>query len=160
VLSLTDDSWEMLQDSNNQHLTIGLFQFHNKGVSTYTKADNSCDVLAAVDWMVLLQLEEFLVFGHLTHICNSQMKFLKMSSHDELTNHNSFGPVNKKYARFVIDFISVQSVFNNQQLVPFLNSICSISFCQEYFRRSQASIEEESDDWVAVKIGINGLDPI
>ncbi len=33
-----------------------------------------------------------------------------------------------------------------QQLVPILDSICSISFCQEYSRRSQASVEEESDD--------------
>ena len=41
------------------------------------------------------------------------MKFLKMSSNGELTNHNSFGQVNKKFARFVIDFISVQLVFNN-----------------------------------------------
>jgi hypothetical protein len=67
--------------------------------------------------MVLLQLEDFLVCGHLTHICNSQMKFLKISRHPsvdgQLTNHNSFGQVNKKFAWFVIDFISVQLVFNN-----------------------------------------------
>jgi hypothetical protein len=41
------------------------------------------------------------------------MKFLKMSSNGQLTNHNSFGRVNKKFAWFVIDFISVQLVFNN-----------------------------------------------
>jgi hypothetical protein len=67
--------------------------------------------------MVLLQLEDFLVGGYQTNICNSQMRFLKMSSHPsvdgQLTNHNSFGRVNKKFAWFVIDFISVQLVFNN-----------------------------------------------
>ncbi len=113
-LSFTDDSWEMLQDSNNQRLLIGLFQFQKKVVSTYTKANNSRDVLAALHLMVMLQLEDFLVCGkQLSHICNSQMKFLKMSSNSELTNHNLFGRVNKKFAQFVIDFISVQLVFNN-----------------------------------------------
>jgi hypothetical protein len=96
---------------------IGLFEFHKKGASTYTKANNSCDVLAALHLIVLLQLEDFWVCGHLTHICNSQMKFLKMSSCSSVdgqsTNHNSFGWVNNKFAWFVIDFISVQLVFNN-----------------------------------------------
>jgi hypothetical protein len=67
--------------------------------------------------MVLLQLEDFLVCGYQTHICGSQMKFLKMSScpsvDGQLTNYNSFGRVNKKFAWFVIDFISVQLVFNS-----------------------------------------------
>ncbi len=61
----------------------------------------------------MLQLEDFLVCGKLSHICDSQMKFLKMSSNGQLTNLNLFGQVNKKFARFVIDFISVQLVFNN-----------------------------------------------
>jgi hypothetical protein len=112
-LSFTDDSWEMLRDSNNQRLLIGLFQFHKKAASTYTKANNSWDVLTALHLMVMLQLEDFLVCGELSHICNSQMKFLKMSSNGQLTNHNWFGRVNKKFAQFVIDFISVQLVFNN-----------------------------------------------
>ncbi len=112
-LSFTDDSWEMLLDSNNQRLSIGLFQFSKKAASTYTEAKNSWDVLTAHHLMVMLQLEDFLVCGKLSHICDSQMKFLKMSSNGELTNHNLFGWVNKKFARFVIDFISVQLVFNN-----------------------------------------------
>jgi hypothetical protein len=37
-LSFTDDSWEMLLDSNNQRLLIGLFQLHKKVASTYTEA--------------------------------------------------------------------------------------------------------------------------
>jgi hypothetical protein len=115
-LSFTDDIWEMLQDFNNQRLSIGLFQFHKKAASTYTKANNSWDVLAALHLMVMLQLEDFLVCGKLSHICDSQMKFLKMSSNGQLTNHNSFGRVNKKFARFVINFISVQLVFNNWYL--------------------------------------------
>jgi hypothetical protein len=82
-------------------------------VSTYTEANNSCDVLAALHLMVLLQLEDFLVCGNLSPICNSQMKFLKMSSNGQLTNQHSFGQVNKKFAWFVINYISVQLVFNN-----------------------------------------------
>jgi hypothetical protein len=49
----------MLQDSNNQRLSIGLFQFQKKAASTYTKANNSQDVLAALHLMVMLQLEDF-----------------------------------------------------------------------------------------------------
>jgi hypothetical protein len=70
-LSFKDDGWEMLQDFNNQCLLIGLFQFPKKAVSTYTKANNSRDVLAALHLMVMLQLEDFLVCGNLSHICNS-----------------------------------------------------------------------------------------
>ena len=72
-LSFTDDSWEMLRDPNNQHLLICLLQFHKKAVSTYTEANNSQDVLAALHLMVMLQLEDFLVCGNLSHICHSQM---------------------------------------------------------------------------------------
>jgi hypothetical protein len=109
-------------------LTIGLFQFHKNRASTYTEANNSGDVLAALHLMVLLQLEDFLVCDHLTHICNSKMKFLKMSSNGQLTNHNSFGQVNKKFAWFVIDFISVQSVFNN--FYPFLAQFAPSPFAK------------------------------
>jgi hypothetical protein len=87
---------------------IGLNQFHKKGVHTFTKANNSCNVLAALHLMVLLQLEDFLVCGYQTQICNSQMKFLKISTcssvDGQLTNHHSFRQVNKKFAWFVIDF--------------------------------------------------------
>ncbi len=74
-----------------QYLLIGLFQFHKKVASTYTEANNSWDVLAALHLMVMLQPEDFLVCGKLSHICDSQMKFLKMSSNGQLTNHNLFG---------------------------------------------------------------------
>jgi hypothetical protein len=108
----------MLQDSNNQHVSIGLFQFHKKAASTYTEANNSKDILTALHLMAMLQLEDFLVCGKLSHICDSQMKFSKMSSNSQLTNPDSFGQVNKGFAQFVIDFISFQLVFNNWY--PFL----------------------------------------
>jgi hypothetical protein len=60
-LSFKDDSWEMLGDSNNQCLSFGLFQFHKKAASTYTKANNSWDVPTALHLMVMLQLEDLLV---------------------------------------------------------------------------------------------------
>jgi hypothetical protein len=127
-LSFTDDSWEMLRDSNNQHLLIGLFHFQKKAASTYTEANNSQDVLAALHLMVMLQLEDFLVCGKLSHICDSQMKVLKITSNGELTNHNLCGQVNKKFARFVIDFISVQLVFNNW--CPFSTQFASSPFAK------------------------------
>jgi hypothetical protein len=127
-LSFTDDIWEMLQDSNNQRLLIGLFQFHKKAASTHTEANNSRDVLAALHLMIMLQLEDFLVCGNLSHICDSQMKFLKMTSNGQLTNHNLFGQVNKKFAWFVIDFISVQLVFN--YWYPFLTQFAPSPFAK------------------------------
>ena len=127
-LSFADDGWEMLQDSNNQCLLIGLFQFHKKAVSTYTEANNSRDVVAALHLMVMLQLKELMVCGKLSHICNSQMKFLKMSSNGQLTNHNLFGQVNKKFAQFVINFISVRLVFINWY--PFLTQFAPSPFAK------------------------------
>jgi hypothetical protein len=118
----------MMQDSNNQRLTISLFQFHKKAGSTYNEANNSHDVLTAFHLMVLLQLEDFLVCGNLSHICDSQIKFLKMSSNGQRTNHNSFGQVNKKFAWFVVDFISVQLVFNNWY--PFSTQYASSPFAK------------------------------
>jgi hypothetical protein len=67
----------MLRDSNNQRLSIGLFQLHKKAASTDTKANNSWDVLAALHLIVMLQLEDFFVCGKLSHICDSQMKLFE-----------------------------------------------------------------------------------
>jgi hypothetical protein len=106
----------MLRNSLNQRLVIDTFEFNKKGMSTSTDANNSCDVLAALHLMTLLLLEDFLVSGELSQVSDSQMKVLKLSScpavDGQSTNHNSFGQVNKNVFRFVIDFLSVQLVFN------------------------------------------------
>jgi hypothetical protein len=98
----------MLRNSLNQHLVIGTFEFKKKGTSTYTDANNSRDVPAALQLMTLLLLEDFLVSSELSQVSNSQMKVLKLSSHPAVdgqsTNHNSFGQVNKKISWFVIVF--------------------------------------------------------
>jgi hypothetical protein len=139
-LSFTDDSWEMLQDSNDQCLSISLFQFQKKAASTYTEANNSWDVLAALHLMVMLQLEDFLVCGSLSHICNSQMKFLKISSNGQLTNHKLFGQVNKKFARVVIDFISVQLVLNNWY--PFLTQFAPSPFAKNIPEEAKSALKK------------------
>jgi hypothetical protein len=117
VLWFTDDSWDMLCNSLNQRLVIGAFEFNKKGLSTYTKANNSRDVVAALHLMLLLLLKDFLYSGELLQVSNSQRKVLKLSSHPvvdgQSTNHNSFEWVKKKISRSVIDFLSVQLVFNN-----------------------------------------------
>jgi hypothetical protein len=123
----------MLHDSLNQHLVIGLFEFHKEGASTYTEANNSCDVLASLHLMIFLQLEDFLVCGHLSHICDSQMKVLKLSSYPSVDgqpiNHNLFGQVNKKFSWFVIDLISVQLFFNT--LYPFSTQFAPSPFAKQ-----------------------------
>ncbi len=92
-------------------LVISMFEFNEKGMSTYTDANNSGDVLAALYLMTLLLLENFLVSCELIQVFDSQMKVLKLSSppavDGQSTNHNSFGCVHKKISWFVIDFLSV-----------------------------------------------------
>jgi hypothetical protein len=117
-----------------------LFQFHKKAASTYTKANNSWDVLAALHLMVMIQLEDFLVCGNLSHICHSQMKFLKLSSNSQLTNHNLFGQVNKKFAWFVINFISVPLVFNNWY--PFLTQFAPSPFAKNIPEEVQSALKK------------------
>jgi hypothetical protein len=72
-----------------------MLEFKKKRTSTYTNANNSRDVLAALQLMMLLQLEDFLVYGELSQVSNSQMKVLKLSSHPlvdgQPTSFNSFG---------------------------------------------------------------------
>jgi hypothetical protein len=51
-----------------------------------------------------------------------------MSSNGQIINHNLFGQVNKKFAWFVIDFISVQLVFINWY--PFLTQFTPSPFAK------------------------------
>jgi hypothetical protein len=85
----------MIRDSLNHCLVIGMFEFKKKGTSTYTDANNSHDVLAAFQLMMLLWLEDFLVSSELSQVSDSYMNVLKLSScpvvDGQFTNHNSFG---------------------------------------------------------------------
>jgi hypothetical protein len=107
----------MLRNSLNRSLVIGTFEYNKKGMSTYTEANNSHDVLAAIHLMTLLLLEDFLISGELSQVSDSQIKVMKLSSHPvfdgQSTNHNSFGRADKKFSQFVIDFLSVQLFFND-----------------------------------------------
>jgi hypothetical protein len=67
------------------------------------------------------------------------MKFLKMSSNGQLINHNSFGGVNKKFARFVINFISVQLVFNNWY--PFLAQFAPSPFAKNIPKEVESALK-------------------
>jgi hypothetical protein len=85
----------MIHDSLNQCLVVGAFEFKEKGTSTYTDANNSHDILVALQLMMLLQLEDFLVSSELSQVSYSQMNFLTLTicpvGDGQSMNHNSFG---------------------------------------------------------------------
>jgi hypothetical protein len=63
-----------------------------------------------------------------------------MSSNAQPTNHNLFGRVNKKFALFVIDFISVQLVFNNWY--PFLTQFGPSSFAKNIPEELESALKK------------------
>ena len=83
--------------------------------------------------MLDLQLESSSIAPERSAIYDTRMKWLKDNSAPDRCNANiegnSFGRVNKNFFRFVIDFISVQLVFNNWY--PFLSQYAPAPFRSE-----------------------------
>ncbi len=67
--------------------------------------------------MPFLHLEDYHVTKTHTTVVDTAMLRIKMSSDPPVNkqpiNVNSFGRVNKKLCRFIIDYVSLQVVFNN-----------------------------------------------
>ena len=88
-----------------------------KGISSYTEANNACDVIAMLYLMSFLQLEDYHVTTAHSTVTDTAMLRIKNSSeptaNKQPINVNSFGRVNKKLCRFIIDYVSLQVVFNN-----------------------------------------------
>ena len=53
------NDWTNIRDGRNNVLSIGQFSFKKKGSSSYTDANNACDVLAMFYLMSFLQLEDY-----------------------------------------------------------------------------------------------------
>ena len=75
------------------------------------------DVIAMLYLMSFLQLEDYHVTTAHSSVTDTAMLIIKNSSkptgNDQPINVNSFGRVNKKLCRFIIDYVSLQVVFNN-----------------------------------------------
>jgi hypothetical protein len=78
------------------------------------------------------------------------MKFLEISSNGELTNHNLFGQVNKKFVQFVIDFSSFQLVFNNWY--PFSTQFAPSPFAKNIPREVESALK--NDQMILINICI------
>ena len=67
--------------------------------------------------MSFLQLEDYHVTKDHSTVTDTAMLKIKNSSNppanEQTINVNSFGRVNKKLCRFIIDYVSLQLVFNN-----------------------------------------------
>ena len=111
------NEWDQLRHSSNVRLHIGTHHFNRTGRQTFTQANNCRDVLAALHLMFLLQLESYQVGPDQSRIHDDMMLAIKETSRPQQghqpINLNSFGKVNKAFCRFVIDFLAVQLVFNN-----------------------------------------------
>jgi hypothetical protein len=80
------------------------------------QANHFHDVFAALGLMLDLMLEPYSVLSSDSQVTNSLMKLIKDSGAPDIAgsiSSNSFGKVNKKFCRFVIDMLSVQLVFDN-----------------------------------------------
>ena len=53
------NDWTNIRDGSNNRLSIGQFSFKKKGSSSYTDANNACDVLAMFYLMSFLQMEDY-----------------------------------------------------------------------------------------------------
>jgi hypothetical protein len=100
-----------LCNDKNQRLVIGAHSFHSQGSKTFTEANQFRDVFAALGLMLELMLDPFSVSSQDSGVTDSLMKLLKLkdSSAPNIagpTSSNSFGRVNKKFCRFVIDKLS------------------------------------------------------
>jgi hypothetical protein len=96
---------------------FGEFSFKKKGISSYTEANNARDVIVMLYLMSFLQLEDYHVTTAHSTVTDTAMLRIKNSSeptaNEQPINVNLFGRVNKKLCRFIIDYVSLQVVFNN-----------------------------------------------
>jgi hypothetical protein len=116
LLDKTWTAWSDVQNDKGHVLIIGSHSFCTKGEVTFTKENHFRDVFAVLRLMVDLFLEPHSVPDNQSLITDSLMLRLKSSSTKEKAgsiSSNSFGKVNKKFFRYVIDMLSVQLVFDN-----------------------------------------------
>lgn len=115
-------SWANFQDKEKRVLCIGRYQFKKRLPQTYTDTIHVRDVLAALTLMINLSLVASTVTDETSMVTDTLMQYLKDNSDAGNSGApiscNAFGKVNVAFARFVVDMISVQLVFNNWY--PFL----------------------------------------
>ncbi len=166
---LSDKTWTAWSDVHNdkgQVLIIGSHSFRTKGAVTFTKANHFRDVFAVLRLMMDLFLEPHSVPANQSLVSDSLMFCLKSSSTKEIAgsiSSNSFGKVNKKFCRYVIDMLSVQLVFDNWHPFacqnapsPFVketppnvirhikhNQDFLVSFCVQFHPRNAISVFKE-----------------
>jgi hypothetical protein len=111
------DNWENIKVEHGRHLIIGRYHFTKNKTEGFIASNKCRDVFTAMELTTKLLLKEYSVHDSHSKINNSLMKLNKLSSkpdpdHSPI-NNNSFGRVNKKFARFFIDMLSPQLVFDN-----------------------------------------------
>jgi hypothetical protein len=126
------NDWTAIRDGNNNRLSIGEFSFKKKGLLSYTEANNARDVIAMLYLMSFLHLEDYHVTMAHSTVTDTTMLRIKNSSeptaNEQPINVNSFGRVNKKLCRFIIDYVSLQVVFIN--LYPFSTQVAPAPYAK------------------------------
>jgi hypothetical protein len=103
-------------NDKNHVLIIGAHTLRTQGSATFTEANHFRYVFAALRLMLDLMLELYSVSSSDSWVTDSLMKLIKDSSAPDIAgpiSSNSFGKVNKKFCCFVIDMLSVESIFDN-----------------------------------------------
>ena len=163
-LLLSDKTWTAWSDVQNDKghvLIIGSHSFRTKGEVTFTKENHFRDVFAVLRLMMDLFLEPHSVPDNQSLITDSLMLRLKSSSTKEKAgsiSSNSFGKVNKKFCRYVIDLLSVQLVFDNWH--PFAGQNAPSPFVKETPPEVIRHIKHNQDVLVSFCVQFNPLNAI
>jgi hypothetical protein len=151
------NDWTAIRDGNNNRLSIGEFSFKKKGLSSYTEANNAHDVIAMLYLMSFLQLEDYHVTTAHSTVTDTAMLRIKNSSeptaNEQPINVNSFGRVNKKLCRFIIDYVSLQVVFNNWY--PFSTQVAPAPYAKMTPANVMAAIKRNQMIFVSLCLTFN-----
>ena len=151
------NDWTAIRDGNNNRLSIGEFSFKKKGLLSYTEANNARDVIAMLYLMSFLHLEDYHVTTAHSTVTDTAMLRIKNSSkptaNEQPINVNSFGRVNKKLCRFIIDYVSLQLVFNNWY--PFSTQVAPAPYAKMTPENVMAAIKRNQMIFVSLCLTFN-----
>jgi hypothetical protein len=151
------NDWTAIRDGNNNRLSIGEFSFKKKGLLSYTEANNARDVIAMLYLMSFLHLEDYHVTTAHSGVTDTAMLTIKNSSkptaNKQPINVNSFGRVNKKLCRFIIDYVSLQVVFNNWY--PFSTQVAPAPYAKMTPENVMAAIKRNQMIFVSLCLTFN-----
>jgi hypothetical protein len=106
------DTWDDLVDEFGTKLHFGKIRYQNHHVSRFQERAKPQDVKAALVLLSYLKLEHHTLAVEDSLLLDSSMLLIKASSEGANVHNNSFGKPNFMFAWFVIDFLSMLTLFD------------------------------------------------